>query len=162
MSLAQAPLERCTKQGFDEIVRDNDDFWEAGRTPRLLHPMFVFEFGDTAFVIRDGERVAAYLFGVLATASPTAYVHLVAVRHAHRGQGLGRRLYEHFLEVGRSRGARRAKAITSPHNAASIAFHERLGFHAVGDGEGTTPVVRDYSGPGVDRVVLVRDLTVGV
>ena len=113
-------IEPCSHADFIEMVRDVEDFWGGGRGPRLLHPMFVHAFGDTAFVMRDGGRVAAYLLGFVAGASPTAYIHLVAVRESHRGQGLARRLYECFLSVARERGAVRAKAITSPGNRATI------------------------------------------
>jgi predicted GNAT superfamily acetyltransferase len=151
-------VEPLREADFQEIVRDVEDFWGEGRAPRLLHPMFVYEFGDTAFVVREDGRVAAYLLGFVATASPTAYIHLVAVRGAYRGRGLARRLYDRFLAVAKERGATRAKAITNPWNRASIAFHERLGFHPVGDDEEDgVPVVRAYSGPGVDRVVLLKE-----
>src|SRR5437588_12323688 len=59
----------------------------------LNHPMFVNEFADSAFVIRDdGGVVAAYLFGFTVPRSSLAYVHLVAVRRDQRGQGLARSL----------------------------------------------------------------------
>ncbi|MGC8487229.1 MAG: GNAT family N-acetyltransferase [Clostridia bacterium] len=61
--------------------------------------------------------------------------------------------------MARASGCTRLKAITSPGNAASIAFHRRMGFTLLGDPDDRgVPVVRDYSGPGVDRVVMVRPL----
>ena len=80
------------------------------------HPMFVREFGDTALVIRDGNKgVAAYLFGFI---SPTrvGYVHLIGVRADSRRAGLGRTQYREFETLARQRGATSLKAISNPTN----------------------------------------------
>ncbi|MEU1392729.1 MULTISPECIES: hypothetical protein [unclassified Nonomuraea] len=44
-------------------------------------------------------------------------------------------------------GRERVRAITSPANSASVAFHAAMGFTVTGP-------VPDYDGPGVDRVVF--------
>lgn len=153
------PIQRTTRADFAQIVTDIADFWGSERTLRLHHPSLIYEFGDTAFVIREGERVTAYLFGYLAQTGPTAYVHLVGVRAAYRGQGLGRQLYAHFIDVARARGCTALKAITTPTNQASIAFHTRLGMTLRGEPNADgVPVIRDYSGPGQDRVVFHLDI----
>jgi GNAT superfamily N-acetyltransferase len=99
--------------------------------------------------------VIAYLFGLRSQTEPAGYVHLVAVREGYRRRGLARQLYRHFIEFARARGCREVKAITTPGNARSIAFHTALGMRMEGEpnAEGV-PVVRDYSGPGEDRVVF--------
>lgn len=70
------------------------------------------------------------------------------MRDSHRRQGLARVLYEAFAGRARERGATSLKAITTPGNAGSIAFHRALGFSAT--------VVPGYAGPGQDRVVFVK------
>src|SRR5438067_11652872 len=87
------------------------------------------EFRDTAFVARDlrtGE-IAGYLLGFVA---PTGdgYINFVAVRDDFRTLGLGRTLYETFEKAARERGAVALKALTSPDNVRSLAFHKRVGF----------------------------------
>ncbi len=107
--------------------------------------------------MRDEDGVAAYLFGLIAQSSPTGYVHLVAVRRPHRRRGLARRLYEHFVRHARERGCTRLKATAAPHNRESIAFHLAFGMAMEGDdGAEAVPVVRDYGGPGIDRVIFTR------
>jgi len=136
-----------TKADFDEIVDGLAAFWGDRDLTALHHPMFVHEFGDGAFLIRDeGGRVAAYLFGFVVPAQALAYVHLVAVRDDQRGRGLARSLYERFHRLARERGCESIKAITTPGNAESIAFHRAMGMEAV--------EVPDYSGPGRTRVVF--------
>lgn len=153
------PVGRCKKADYDEIVSHIIEFWGSERTLALHHPMFVYEFGDTALVIKNGEEVAAYLFGFMAQTGPVAYVHLVGVRQAYRRLGLGRRLYEHFIELARVRGCTELKAITTAGNGESIAFHQSLGMELLGrPNEDGIPVVNDYAGPGQDRVVFHLEL----
>jgi len=91
-------IRHCTKADYDEIIAHIEDFWGSNRTLGLHHPMFVYEFGNSAYVIEDGDCVAAYLFGFLSQTEPTVYVHLIGVRTVHRRQGLARCLYDHFLK----------------------------------------------------------------
>ena len=52
------------------------------------------------------------------------------------------------------------RAVTSPVNTGSVAFHRRMGFRLEpGDAHvGDIPVATGYDGPGQDRVRFVRDL----
>jgi len=54
-------IRHCTKADYDEIIAHIEDFWGSNRTLGLHHPMFVYEFGNSAYVIEDGDCVAAYL-----------------------------------------------------------------------------------------------------
>lgn len=104
----------CTKHDYDQIVSELADFWGHDRNRALHHPMFVNEFSNCAFAVQDQEKVVAYLFGFIAHAEPVAYVHLVAVRPAHRRLGLARQLYDHFTSFAVSRGCTQLRAITNP------------------------------------------------
>ena len=83
---------------------------------------------------REGE-VVGYAYACLHRARPpTAGAADVSVYVAagHRGEGVGRALYEALFERLRERGFRIACAgITLP-NEASVALHESLGFEPVG------------------------------
>lgn len=145
----------CTKADFDQILRDIGDFWGDERTLAVHHPMFLYEFGNSAYVMKEGDLVVGYLFGVLSQTATVAYVHLLGVRRAHQRHGIARRLYEHFIEFARENGCQEIKAITSPNNKISIAFHRRMGMELLGehDEEGI-PVIKNYSGPGIHRVIF--------
>ena len=139
-------LRRATPGDLAAILDDLPAYWGDRDVRHLHHPMFVREFGDTAFV---SGAVDGYLFGFVAPAH-VGYIHAVAVHRRARGGGVGRHLHKAFADAARARGATRLKAITGPANADSIRFHERLGF--------TASLIADYSGPGQDRVILTRDL----
>ena len=151
-------IDRCTKEDFDQILTEIVDFWGSDRTLPFHHPMFLYEFGETAFVIREGGKVVAYLFGLIVErpgGERLAYAHLLGVRRPYRRHGLARRLYSHFVHIAAAHNCRRLKAITTAGNEESIRFHTALGMEMLGtpNAEGV-PVVSDYSGPGGDRVVF--------
>lgn len=152
-------IKTCTGEDFDQILAEFDQFWEHDRTATLHHPTIIYEFGNSAFVIKEGSRVLAYLFGFISQTEPVGYVHLLSVRRGFRRQGLANRLYSHFEQFARSRGCTRLKAITSPTNTLSINFHRSIGMLPSGkpDNQGL-PVVKDYAGPGRDRVVFLKDI----
>jgi GNAT superfamily N-acetyltransferase len=149
----------CTREDFNQVLAELDQFWEHDRTVALHHPTIIYEFGNSAFVIKENGRVLAYLFGFLSQTEPTGYVHLLSVRRGFRRQGLANRLYARFEQFARSRGCTKLKSITSPVNRLSIDFHRSVGMLPTGvpDGQGLL-VVKDYAGPGRDRVVFIKEI----
>jgi N-acetyltransferase len=119
------PLERGDRRRVTAVV---DEWWGRPMAGLLPHPFFS-EFRNTSFLVeRDGELVA-FLVGFLSqTNAEEAYIHAVAVAPACRGRGIGQLLYERFFEVVQRHGRGRIRAITSPVNEGSVAFHRRLGF----------------------------------
>lgn len=135
-------------------------FWDSDRTAAMHQTMFLHEFGDSCFVAREGAESVGYMVGFASQSSAAGYIHLVGVHRDHRGRGVARALYTHFADWARARGCTHLKAITNPTNEASIAFHRALGFDLVGeDIEGEAlPVMRDFGGPGIHRVVFHKHL----
>jgi GNAT superfamily N-acetyltransferase len=150
-----APIAACTQQDYDQILDALPEFWDGRDTRHLHHPMLIKEFGNSAFVIRDGGVVVAYLFGLMSQTEPVGYLHLIAVRASARRRRLGQALFSHFVEFARGHGCRHIKAITTPANTGSIAFHKSLGMELLGEpnAEGV-PVVPDYAGRDEPRVVF--------
>ena len=149
----------CTKADFDQIITDIVDFWGHDRVKKLHNPVYFYEFGNTAYVIKEGEKVTGYLLGLFSQTAPVAYVKFISVRSSHRKQGIGRQLYEHFTEYAKTIGYTEIKAVTSPANKDSVAFHKAIGMEPVGEpDEDGIPVMRDYGGPGIDRVVFTMEI----
>jgi len=145
----QSP-QRATIEDLQAIVGAIEEFWGERDVSGLHQALYVHEFGDTALVIRGGEgRVIAYLLGLL-TPAGVGYIHIVAVRLDHRGSGMARALYDQFESRARAGGAVALKAITSPGNTTSHAFHRALGFSA--------SEVSAYSASGEPCTVFWREL----
>ena len=153
-------IEICTITDFNEIVGDIYDFWGSDRTLHLHQPYLIYEFGNTALVIKSNGAVIAYLFGFFSQTENLAYVHLLGVRERYQRRGLGKQLYDHFIEISKSRGIHKIKAITTPTNTKSVNFHKnKIGMTLLGEpNEEGINVVKNYSGLDNDRVVLVKDL----
>jgi GNAT superfamily N-acetyltransferase len=106
-----AKISMCTHEDYNQILDELQEFWGTRDTRHLHHPFLVHEFGNSAFVIRNGAQVVAYLFGFLSQTEPVGYVHTVAVRTSARRQGLAGELFGHFVEFARRHGCRHVKAI---------------------------------------------------
>jgi len=129
-----------------------DDWW--GR-PVLAHlpRLFLDLFWSTSLVAEDDGRLAGFLVGILSPSDPAeAYVHFVGVAPHARGRGVGRLLHERFAALAAAGGRTVVRALTSPANTASIAFHRSLGFAATGP-------VPGHNGPGTSYVLFSREIS---
>ena len=132
-------------------VNEVIDGWWGGRPMAAMLPkLFFVHFRDTSFVAEDDGGLAGFLVGLRSqTFDNEAYVHFVGVDPARRGSGLGRLLYERFFAAVAPRTI--VRAVTSPVNEPSVAFHRRLGFEV-------ERVDESYDGRGEARVLLVKRL----
>ncbi|NMD57632.1 MULTISPECIES: GNAT family N-acetyltransferase [Tsukamurella] len=161
-------LRRARTGDHGALVRCVQRWWGDSRSPEqsrelslLLPRLFLQHFAGTSLVLEDASGVRAFLVGFDSADLPAeSYIHFVGVDPDLRGQGVARRLYTAFFERAAGAGRTSVRAITSPQNRGSIAFHRALGFEVVpGDHEiDGVPVHADYDGPGQDRVAFVRRL----
>ncbi|MFI5589699.1 GNAT family N-acetyltransferase [Amycolatopsis sp. NPDC051758] len=135
---------------------------EASRQRALLLPKLMFQhFTESSFLVTSDERIVAFLIGFLSPSRPAeSYIHFVGVDPAERGNGLGAELYERFFAYSRAHGRSVVRAITSPVNKGSHAFHTRMGFVTEPGPEefDGLPVQPDYDGPGLDRLSFRKNL----
>jgi ribosomal protein S18 acetylase RimI-like enzyme len=133
---------------YDRIIAVVDDWW--GREIHTALPrLFLDHFHRTSLVAETGDDLAGFVVGFLSPSVPdTAYIHFAGVNPAFRGTGLARRLYEAFFALARADGRTTVRALTSPQNTASIAFHRAMGF-------GTADAV-SHDGPAKDKVLFHR------
>lgn len=119
----------------------------------MLPRLFFQHFGPTSFVVRDQGELIGFLIGFVSQSHrDEAYIHFVGVAPARRGRSVARELYGRFFDAVRADGRTVVRAITSPENTGSQAFHARMGF-TVSD------PVADYDGAGHARVCFRRSLT---
>jgi ribosomal protein S18 acetylase RimI-like enzyme len=138
-------------EDFDTVIAVIDDCWGRPASKGLTR-LFLDHFFGTSLIAEHGGELAGFLIGFLSPANPLqAYIHFAGVAPAWRGAGLARSLYEQFFDRARQDGRTVVKAITSPQNGPSIAFHRAMGFT-------TSDPIKDYDGPSLDRVVFVRSV----
>jgi ribosomal protein S18 acetylase RimI-like enzyme len=132
--------------------------WWGGRDLRALVPsLFLEHFAGTSLVAEDGDQLAGFLVGFVSQDHPDeAYVHMIGVDPARRGEGLGRRLHDAFADVVRERGVRRVRCVTSTTNTESVAFHTSIGF--VVTGEDAPVAARGLEGDAAGHVLMCREI----
>lgn len=154
-------LRQLTKADFDAIHQQLTTWWRP-EIRALFHPMFLYQFGSTAFVAEIDHHIAGFVAGFRSQTNPAdAYIHLVCTNPQLRRQGVARALYEFFFQTSAQLGCRRVVAITGIDNHQSVAFHTSLGFRTIGVDSEIPPVenyVPNYSGPGEHRILMGKTL----
>lgn len=143
-------IRHAEPSDYPRLIAVVDDWWGGRAMSGMLPKLFFVHFRDTSFVAEEDGELAGFLCGFRSqTYEHEAYVHFVGVDPARRGSGLGRDLYEHFFAAVAPRTI--VRAVTSPVNERSVAFHRALGFEV-------ESVQEDYDGRGEARVQLVKRL----
>lgn len=171
---------RPTENDHGRIVPSLNAWWGGRDMAALLPRLFFQHFTGTSVVVDapDGS-VAGFVVAFVSQDDPSrGYIHFVGVAPDRRATGLGRELYRRTFATLAEQGCTRVKAVTSPVNTGSIAFHTRMGFRrlpppgtdtaataraARAAGDDTPRSARDdawpdYDGAGEPRVVFCRDL----
>jgi ribosomal protein S18 acetylase RimI-like enzyme len=150
--VGDAVIRHAKPSDYGRVIGRVNVWWGGRDMAPMLPKLFFLHFEGTSFVAEEGEDLVGFLIGFLSqTADDEAYIHFVGVAPEHRGEGLGRTLYERFFDEVRAQGRTSVRCVTSPVNQESVAFHEALGFEV-------DRLVEDYDGPGEDRVLLVKRL----
>ena len=146
--MLQAVIRNAEPVDYERVIGVVDDWWGGRQMAAMLPKLFFVHFRDTSFVAEENGDIVAFLCGFRSqTFEDEAYIHFVGVDPARRGAGLARVLYERFLAEISPRST--VRAVTSPQNRSSLAFHRALGF-------AVERIDSDYDGPGESRALLVR------
>jgi RimJ/RimL family protein N-acetyltransferase len=142
-------LRDASRGDLDRVRGVLVEWWGGRDLSALLQPLFLENFASTSLIAEDDDGgLAGFLVGFPSVDDPaSAYVHFVAVAPPLRGTGLGRGLHDEFAQRMSARGASSIRCVTSPVNTASIAFHERIGFHVESRDEEYVHFVRRLESP---------------
>jgi len=107
--------------------RDGAALWRlAGESGLDVNSPYAYllmarDFGESSMVVRDGGRVAAFVFGYRRPEShDTVFVWQVAVAASHRRRGLASKMLHRLADHLAPRGVRWLEATATPSNAASL------------------------------------------
>lgn len=138
-------LRPAARADLDRVRAVQAEWWGGRDLTALLQPLFFENFASTSLILDapDGA-LAGFLIGFPSQDDPeAAYVHFIGVSPAHRGMGLGRGLHDAFAARMATRGITRVRCVTSPVNAASVAFHQHIGFTLEAQDEEYVHLVRE-------------------
>lgn len=108
--------------------------------------------GYTNLVLEQGRAVIGY--GIMSVAAGEAHLLNLALERLARGQGHGRRLLDHLLDLARGAGVEGLYLEVRPSNRAALALYSRAGFEVIGRRRAYYRAI----GGTEDAVVLVRRL----
>lgn len=159
-------IRRAERSDHATIKAAIPRWWSGSHSPAqarelamLVPPLFLQHFASTSWAAEEGDSLAGFVIGFhSADRADEAYIHFTGVDPGLRGRGVARALYGRFFEQALAAGRTTVRAITSPQNTGSIAFHTAMGF-TVEPGDkrvDDVAVHSDYDGPGLDRVCFVR------
>lgn len=115
-----------------EIEREAYEFpWSEGIFRDCLRA------GYCCWVVEQRGLVCGY--GIMQVGAGESHILNLCVRASGRGQGLGRTLLGHLLEVAREHRADTALLEVRPTNRAALALYEAMGFNEVGVRRGYYP-----------------------
>ena len=122
-------FRKAEPSDYQSIISVQPAWWGGRDLTYLLPELFLDHFCDTSFVVEHNAELVGFLVGFMSPARPKeAYIHFVGVHPDFRKAGLGKALYEKFFELCRKQGRTIVRAITSPVNTGSVAYHLRMGF----------------------------------
>jgi len=150
---------KCSMDDFKQIKADILDFWGTDRTLYVHQRLLIKKFGESAYAIKEGDKVIAYLFGFIDDKREMGWIHLIGVRISHQKRGIGRYLYNHFIGYAKQKGCKKIRALTIPENKESIAFHRKIGMKFLGipNDEGI-PIIKNHHNSGQDRVEMEMEI----
>jgi len=93
--------------------------------------------GYCCWVVERNEDVRAY--GIMQVSVGESHILNLCVRASNRGQGLGRALLSHLLEVAKEHRADTALLEVRPTNRAALSLYAAMGFNEVGVRRGYYP-----------------------
>ncbi|MFQ3544146.1 GNAT family N-acetyltransferase [Halobacillus rhizosphaerae] len=138
-----------------------NEWWGGREMSSLLPKLFFDHFNNTSFIAEKNGEIIGFLIGFMSQSKKEeAYIHFVGVHPDHRKNNIGKHLYGEFYKAALMKGRSIVKAITSPVNRASVAYHTKMGF-AIKGGDKVIDgiaVSSDYDGPGQDRVLFVKHM----
>ncbi|MDQ0271591.1 GNAT family N-acetyltransferase [Cytobacillus purgationiresistens] len=154
-------LRLVRPEDYYEISRLINDWWGGRKMSDMLPKLFFDHFNDTSYIVEKDEVIIGFLIGFVSQTKPNeAYIHFVGVHPEYRKNQVGKKLYHTFFENVKRRSVKIVRAVTSPVNKTSIAYHTRMGFE-VEQGDRTADgvsVFSNYDGLGQDRVLFLKIL----
>ena len=136
-----------------------NEWWGGRQMSDMLPKLFFVHFNNTSFIAEKDGEIVGFLIGFLSQSnSDVAYIHFVGVNPEYRKNQIGKQLYNEFFNVVIKNNRNIIRAVTSPVNKVSIAYHTKMGFNIeTGDKEvDGVSVFSDYDGVIQDRVLFVK------
>lgn len=96
-----------------------------------------FKAGYSCWVCEEIDRVLGY--SIVSIAVGEAHILNISVAPEEQGQGIGRKMLTHLIDVARSHKTETVFLEVRPSNTGAIALYEKMGFNEIGIRKGYYP-----------------------
>lgn len=149
------------KSDYDIISPLINEWWGGRQMADMLPKLFFVHFNNTSFIVEINGEIVGFLIGFLSQSHvDEGYIHFVGVNPEYRKHNIGKKLYDEFFSVVKENGRNTVRAVTSPVNKVSIAYHTKMGFEIEKGNKNVdgVSVFADYDGLNQDRVLFVKEI----
>jgi len=112
------------------------------------------QVGYSCWVYIQNYQIQAYC--VLSAGAGEAHILTLCVHKSFQGQGLGKLLLEHLIDLAKEHKAEVLLLEVRPSNVAAVYLYDKYGFNEVGTRKGYYPVTSGRE----DALIMALDLTV--
>jgi ribosomal-protein-alanine N-acetyltransferase len=148
---SEIPVLRAMRvEDLAQVVEIERAAYEFPWTSGIFRDCLVF--GYDSRVLENAFGVLGY--GIMSVAAGECHLLNVCIHPAWQGQGLGRRLVEHLLELARRKNSRLALLEVRRSNRIAYQLYHSLGFNELGVRRGYYPAKNGRE----DALILARDL----
>jgi len=134
---------------LDHVLETERLCFESPFPPAYLE--FHLRLGQGIFLIAEVDSEAVgYL--LISLRDDDAHLLSIAVLPGFRRLGVGKSLLSQAVDKARAQGVKRIRLEVSVSNEPATVLYRSCGFETVGE-------IRDYYGPGLSAILMVRDLT---
>ncbi|MGM7317580.1 GNAT family N-acetyltransferase [Idiomarina sp. ST10R2A5] len=137
------------KTVYDDIARMaflEKQLYSNQAYPPLFFYQALQQWRDTFLSLKVDNKVAGYSLMVPLADNALALMSLL-IGKSFQGQGLGKELLQQSILLAQSLHYKRLELSVSPENKSAVCLYERFGFQ-------TTDSIKDYLGPGEDRILM--------
>ncbi|MGP4041004.1 GNAT family N-acetyltransferase [Gracilibacillus sp. D59] len=152
-------IRNVTSSDYNVISPLIDEWWGRRQMSDKLPKLFFDHFNNTSYIAEKDGEIVGFLIGFLSQSDlDVGYIHFVGVHPNYRKHHIGKRLYKEFFNVVKKNNRNVVRAVTSPINKVSIAYHTKMGFSIEnGDKEvDGVSVFSNYDGKHHDRVLFTK------
>lgn len=137
---------------LDEVMEIETSLYDFPWTHSIFSDCI--QVGYSCWTYKESYQIQAY--GVLSAGAGEAHILTLCVRKEFQGQGLGKLVLEHLIDLAHDHKAKVLLLEVRPSNSTAVHLYQNYGFNEVGNRKDYYPSKDGRE----DALIMARDLTV--
>ena len=144
-------LRMMQESDLDQVAEIENSIYPFPWTKGIFNDCLLV--GYSCWVIQEEGKIIAY--SILSTGANEGHLLTIVVAPGAQGQGYGRRMMEHIINIARERKAETVYLEVRPSNERAIKLYQLMGFNEIGTRPNYYPAVNGRE----DALVMAISLT---